>query len=74
MASRYIRAGIMTREEAIKLVNERDHKLDQRVLDDFCNFVGITVKEFWQIADKWYNRDLFEQDRFGVWHKNFRLE
>jgi len=21
--------------------------------------------------DKWYNRDLFEQDRDGVWHPKF---
>lgn len=74
MASRYIRAGKMTREEAIKLVNEKDHKLDQIVLDDYCKFVGITVKEFWEIADKWYNKDLFEQDRFGVWDKTFNVE
>ena len=71
MASRYIRAGRMTREEAIKLVNERDHKLDQKVLNDYCDFVGITVKEFWNIADRWYNEALFEQDAFGVWHKKF---
>lgn len=74
MASRYIRAGKMTREEAVRLVNEKDHKLDQKILDDYCNFVGITVKEFWGIADVWYNKDLFEQDRFGVWYKKFKLE
>ena len=69
MTSRYIRAGLMTRQEAVKLVNERDHKLDQNVLEDYCNFVGISIKEFWEIADKWYNRELFEQDKFGVWYK-----
>ncbi len=74
MASRYIRAGRMNREDAIKLVKEKDHILDQRILDDYCRFVGITVSEFWKIADKWYNQDLFEQDRFGVWHEKFSLE
>ncbi len=71
MASRYIRAGRMTREEAVRLVNEKDHKLDQRILDDYCVFVGISIKEFWVLADKWYNPDLFYQDKFGVWHKKF---
>ena len=74
MASRYIRAGKMTREDAIKLVKERDYKLDQRILEDYCNFVGITVKHFWELADKWYNRDLFEQDRFGVWKQKFTIQ
>lgn len=74
MASRYIRAGKMSRDEAIYLVNERDHKLDQKILDDYCDFVGITIKEFWVLADKWYNTDLFEQDRFGVWNKKFKIK
>lgn len=74
MASRYIRAGRMSRDEAIYLVNERDHKLDQKILDDYCDFVGITVKKFWGLADKWYNTDLFEQDRFGVWNKKFEIK
>ncbi|MFJ7732317.1 N-acetyl sugar amidotransferase [Lysinibacillus sp. NPDC097231] len=74
MASRYIRSGKMSREEAIKLVNEKDHKLDQKILDDYCDFVGITIKEFWEIADKWYNHNLFEQNEFGVWNKKFNIE
>lgn len=74
MASRYIRAGLMKREEAIKLVKEKDSILDQRILDDYCAFVGITIKEFWEIADKWYNKDLFEQDKFGVWAQKFVVE
>lgn len=73
MASRYIRAGRLTREEAKKLVNEKDHKLDQRILDDYCDFVGITIREFWEMADDWYNKELFAQDKFGVWGKKFEL-
>lgn len=69
MAARYVRAGLMTRAEALKLVKERDYKLDQKMLEDFCQFVGITKKRFWEIADQWYNQDLFEKDRFGVWKK-----
>lgn len=74
MASRYIRAGLMTREEAIKLVEKKDHKLDQKILLDYCDFVGITVKRFWEIADKWYNKELFEQNKFGVWKPKFKIE
>lgn len=74
MVSRYIRADMMDREEGIKLVKEKDFKLDQRILDDFCDFVGITVKEFWLIADKWYNTELFEQGTFGVWSPKFEIK
>lgn len=74
MCSRYIRAGLMTREEAIKLVCERDGLLDQKILVDFCDFTGITIKEFWKIADKWFNQDLFYQDQMGVWHPKYSIE
>jgi len=26
-----------------------------------------------EIMDKWYNRDLFEQDQDGVWHPKFKV-
>jgi len=74
MASRYIRAGRIGRDEAIELVREKDSILDQNILFDYCNFVGISVAEFWKIADKWYNKDLFEQDKYGVWHEKFKME
>ncbi len=74
MASRWIRAGRLSRDEGICLVKKYDPNLDQKILDDFINFVGLTHREFWEIADKWYNRNLFEQDAYGVWHQTFELK
>lgn len=65
--SRFIRYGMMTREEAIKIVKERDHALDSRCVRDFCQFCGYTESEFWSIVDKFYNRDLFEKNESGEW-------
>ena len=65
--SRFIRYGLMTREEAIKIVRERDHALDPKSVDDFCDFCGYTKAEFWSIIDSLYNRDLFTKDSFGRW-------
>ena len=56
----------MTREEAVKLVKKHDHKLDQRALDDFLNFTGYSDREFWDIVDRWYNREIFEKVN-GEW-------
>ena len=36
-------------------------------------FILETEKEFYEILDKWYNTDLFEQDNHGVWHKKFKV-
>lgn len=66
-AARMVRYGMITREEAFKLVKEHDHALDPLSVRDFCNFLGYTEKEFWDIVDKQYNRDLFEKDTNGCW-------
>jgi len=67
MASRWIRAGRITRKEGIDLVKKYDHHLDQRILDDFLGFISMSHRDFWEVTDKWYNRELFKKDRFGEW-------
>ena len=65
--ARYIRYGLLTRQEAIKIIKERDHALDPKCVDDFCDFCGYTRAEFFAIVDKLYNEELFEKDEFGRW-------
>ena len=66
-AARYIRYGLMSREEAIQIVKERDGELDPLSVRDFCEFCGYSETEFWSIIDKFYNPELFEKDAFGKW-------
>lgn len=66
-ASRFIRYGLLTRDEAVKIVRERDSVLDPKCVRDFCSFCGYTETEFWKIVDKFYNKDLFGKDEFGRW-------
>ena len=73
MASRWIRSGLVSREEMIPLVKQKDKKLDQEIVKKFCEFTRMSYKEFFQILDKWYNPDYFEQDRDGVWHEKFEV-
>ena len=65
--ARYIRYGLMTREEAIPIIKERDGALDPLCVRDFCEFCGYTESEFWAIIDKFYNTDLFEKNEYGEW-------
>lgn len=66
-ASRWIRYGVLSREDGLKLVEERDHALDPKIIDDFCQFTGMSVKEFYNALDKLYNKDLFEKNEFEQW-------
>ena len=72
-ASRWIRYGIKTRDEMIPIVEEIDKRLDQGIVDKFCEFIKISPREFWRIMDRWYNREFFEQDKYGVWHPKFKV-
>jgi N-acetyl sugar amidotransferase len=66
-AARFVRYGLLTREEAQKLVRENDHNLDVKAVRDFCEFLGYSETEFWEIVDKFYNRELFEKNHYGEW-------
>lgn len=66
-ASKFIRYGLINREEGIRLVKKYDHRLDQRAVENFCAFAGYTLREFYIIVDGFYNRELFEKDRYGQW-------
>ena len=64
--SQWIREGRMTRQEGVKLVKEREHILDPKMLDDFLSFTEITEKEFWESVDKFANKEILEK-RDGTW-------
>ena len=66
-ASRAIRYGLMTRNEAVRLVKKHDGNLDSLCVRDFCDFLGYSETEFWEIVDGFYNREIFEKDSFGKW-------
>lgn len=65
--ARMIRYGMISREEATDLVRKHDHALDPRSIREFCQFVGYSEPEFWQIIDKQYNQDIFEKNGIGQW-------
>lgn len=66
-SARMVRYGIISREEALKLIHNHDGKLDPLCVRDFCDFMGYTEKEFWAIVDKFYNKQLFQKDKNGKW-------
>ncbi len=65
-ASLYIREGLLTREQAIKYINEEEYKLDKKMLKDFIDFIEISEEEFWKVVEKFANLELVEK-RNGVW-------
>ena len=66
-AARMIRYGMITREQAIAMVNEKDHALDPRSVREFCEFVGYSETKFWTIIEGFYDPALFDKDKNENW-------
>lgn len=61
--SMWIREGRISRDAAVRLVQDTEHKLDPNDLRDFLGFTGITRAEFWCTVTDWANRLML--DRYG---------
>lgn len=66
VASLWIREGRISREEAVRLVNQEDWKLDKKMLKDFLNFINYQEEKFWQVVDKFANKNLVEK-KDDIW-------
>ena len=66
-AARFVRYGLLSRNQAIEIIRQKDHALDPKAVEDFCAFTGYSKSEFWSIVDRFYNKDLFIKDSFGRW-------
>ena len=55
-----IRAGKITRETGVEVVERYDGVCSDRIIESYCRYVGISISEFWRIANQWVNKDLFE--------------
>jgi len=66
MVGYWIRGGRINKEEGKKMIEENDHKLDGRILEDFLKFTNYTKEEFWSTVEKFWNRDIFEKEN-GKW-------
>lgn len=62
-----IRYGEMSREEGVEIVRKFDGKCADRYVKKLADYIGITVEEFWRVAESYRNHDLFEQDVQGNW-------
>jgi N-acetyl sugar amidotransferase len=68
-----IRRGRMTRQEGIELVELYDGCCGEGYIASFCEFIEITVDQFWETVDRSVNRSLFAKDAKGKWMRKFKV-
>lgn len=62
-----IRNGRMTREAAIEIVRAEGEELPRAEIAAFCAYVGISEQRFFEIAERFRNRDIWERGSDGHW-------
>jgi len=63
----------MSREQAVKLVREKQYEFPREYLHEFLEFHRLSESEFWQTVDVFRNRDLWEKKR-GEWRLKVELQ
>jgi N-acetyl sugar amidotransferase len=51
-ASYDLRHGRLTRPEAIRLIKDLDGNCHPRFVQEYCDWIGISVEEFWRVANR----------------------
>jgi hypothetical protein len=59
-ANEEVRLGRMTRERGVEIVSKYDDAQDEKYIQDYCDYLGITVDEFWRRVSAAANPALFE--------------
>ncbi len=68
-----IRAGRLTRDEAVDLCRQFDGKCHSDYIARFCEYLDITVEDFWEIAESWRNKDIWHL-KDGEWELKEKLK
>lgn len=68
-----LRASTMDRSMAIRLVEQYDGKCSDEYIGSFCEFIGISVEDFWNHIRISTNRNLFEIGGDGDIRPRFRV-
>lgn len=68
-----IRYGRLTREEGIRLVERFDGKCPLHIIERFCDYIEVTMPEFWDTVERYIDFNLFEKKEPGVYLPRFKV-
>lgn len=68
-----LRTGVMERETAIRLVEQYDGACSEKYIRSFCDFIDISLQDFWRHVHASTNRELFDIGTDGVIRRKFKV-
>ncbi len=72
-AAREIREGYITREEGVALVHKYDTEFPELYFKEFLDYTNLTEDEFWDIAERWRNHNLWTK-KGNEWVKKYPVK
>lgn len=72
-ANEQIRKGSMSREDGIELVSKYDGLCSEEYIKPFCEYIDISMDEFWRIVNANVNQNLFYRSAAGCWIPKFKV-
>ena len=61
----WIRGGWISRENGIEIVQKYDGRCSDKYIETFCEYIGISLTEFWSTVNKFTNKEIFEIQEDG---------
>ena len=71
--SELIRLGEMERDEAIELVKKYDGKCSTIYIKKFCEYLEFSEDEFWDVANSFRNKNIWQKKYNGSWELKYKL-
>jgi N-acetyl sugar amidotransferase len=68
-----IRLGRMTRDQGVKLVEKYDDAYDEKYIKDYCDYLAISVGDFWEKVRTSVDQKLFQVKNDGTIHPKFKV-
>ena len=68
-----IRLGRMPRDQGIALVEAYDDACSEEYIESFCQFIDISVNQFWRQVHASVNQSLFSVEAGGVIRRKFKV-
>lgn len=68
-----IRAGRLSREEAVRIVNKYDGEYPEKSIPQFLDYFEMSKEEFDAVLDRHANKELFEK-KDGIWRPTFVIK
>lgn len=68
-----IRLGRISRDDGIKLVENYDDAQDEKYIKDYCDYLAITVEDFWEKVKVSTNKSLFSVEADGSIRRKFMV-